>query len=102
MSHISPLHIPEILHQILNSRNILRPSDLLSASLVNKYWFDITKAVRWYEVELDTESWVDPYYQALVTQLQLHGALVRILVLKECVSEPNPLLITQRKAVKEG
>ncbi|GJJ75599.1 hypothetical protein EMPS_07957 [Entomortierella parvispora] len=84
MSHISPLHIPEILHQILSSRNIILPSDLLAASLVNKHWFDITKTVRWYEVELDTESWVDPYYQALVTQLQLNGALVRILVLKEC------------------
>lgn len=86
MAAVSPLHIPELIRHILGFSHILDSTDLLSVSLVCRTWSQITRTVRWRELELKTESWVDPYHQALVTQLQRHGALVRILVLKECVS----------------
>jgi hypothetical protein len=103
MAAVSPLHIPELIQHILGFSQILDSADLLSVSLVSRTWSQITRTVRWRELELKTESWVDPYYQALVTQLQKHGALVRILVLKECVStDPAPSMITVHAMTESG
>lgn len=83
---VNPLDIPEILQWILNCRQILDQEDLFSASLVNKTWYQVSKRAQWIKVELDSDSWVDPYHQALAAQLSKYGAFVRTLVLKECVS----------------
>ncbi|KAF9111308.1 hypothetical protein BGX27_005121 [Mortierella sp. AM989] len=84
MSLIHPLHIPEILHVILNCKSILGLDDLASASLVCKSWTQISRRALWRDVELNSESWIDPHYEALFLQLQSHGSFVRNLTLKDC------------------
>ncbi|KAH7048075.1 hypothetical protein BKA57DRAFT_52106 [Linnemannia elongata] len=88
---VNPLDIPEILQWILNCRQILDQEDLFSASLVNKTWYQVSKRAQWIKVELDSDSWVDPYHQALAAQLSKYGAFVRTLVLKECVADRSQL-----------
>lgn len=88
---VNPLDIPEILQWILNCRQILDQEDLFSASLINKTWYQVSKRAQWIKVELDSDSWVDPYHQALAAQLSKYGAFVRTLVLKECVADRSQL-----------
>ncbi|KAG0075257.1 hypothetical protein BGZ90_010081 [Linnemannia elongata] len=88
---VNPLDIPEILQWILNCRQILDQEDLFSASLVNKAWYQVSKRAQWIKLELDSDSWVDPYHQALAAQLSMYGAFVRTLVLKECVADRSQL-----------
>ncbi|KAG9069057.1 hypothetical protein KI688_009948 [Linnemannia hyalina] len=88
---VNPLDIPEILQWVLNCRQILDQEDLFSTSLVNKTWYQVSKRAQWIRVELDSDSWVDPYHQALTAQLSMYGAFVRTLVLKECSLELLPL-----------
>ncbi|KAF9184814.1 hypothetical protein BGZ51_003127 [Haplosporangium sp. Z 767] len=85
-----------ILHQILSYRQILGHEDLVSTSLVNKTWSKISRRAAWQEIELDSASWVDPYYQALATQLAKYGCFVRTLILKDSgtdQSQFNTLLL---------
>ncbi|KAG0258504.1 hypothetical protein BG011_003248 [Mortierella polycephala] len=92
-----PLDIPEILHQILSYRRILGHGDLASTSLVNKTWSRISRRAAWQEIELDSASWIDPYYQALATQLTKYGCFVKTLILKDSgpdQSQFNTLLLT--------
>ncbi|KAF9350035.1 hypothetical protein BGX26_011741 [Mortierella sp. AD094] len=84
MSSVHPLNIPEILDVILNCRSILRPDDLEAASLVCKSWAQISRRALWRDLELTSESWVDPNYKALFAQLRRHGSFVRNLTLKDC------------------
>ncbi|KAF9381614.1 hypothetical protein CPC16_009759, partial [Podila verticillata] len=72
MATLSPLAIPEILGLILGSR-VLAPEDLVQTSLVSKAWSVISRQSLWQVLELDTESWEDPFYHRLVTQLEHHG-----------------------------
>ncbi|KAF9542000.1 hypothetical protein EC957_002503 [Mortierella hygrophila] len=88
---VNPLDIPEILQWVLNCRQILDQEDLFSTSLVNKTWYQVSKRAQWIRVELDSDSWVDPYHQALTAQLSIYGAFVRTLVLKECVADRSQL-----------
>ncbi|KAF9100560.1 hypothetical protein BGX29_006488 [Mortierella sp. GBA35] len=86
------LDIPEILQWILSSsRQTLDSEDLLSTSLVNKTWYQASKRAQWERVELDSDSWIDPYHQALAAQLSKYGHFVQTLVLKECVSDDSQL-----------
>ncbi|KAG0314660.1 hypothetical protein BGZ97_009066, partial [Linnemannia gamsii] len=88
---VSPLDIPEILQWVLGCRQILDLEDLLSTSLVNKTWYQVSKRAQWISVELDSDSWADPYHQALAAQLSQHGHFVRTLVLRECVADRSQL-----------
>lgn len=85
MATVSPLTIPEILGLILGSR-VLTPEDLAQTSLVCKTWSVISRQSLWQVLELDTESWEDPFYHRLVAQLEQHGPAVRTLIIRECVS----------------
>ncbi|KAF9123652.1 hypothetical protein BGW39_008809 [Mortierella sp. 14UC] len=85
------LQIPEILHWILTCRHILDLQDIFSTSLVSRTWYQVSKRAQWIRVELDSDSWVDPYHHALAAQLSRHGHLVRTLVLKECVADRSQL-----------
>ncbi|KAG0286363.1 hypothetical protein BGZ96_009522 [Linnemannia gamsii] len=88
---LNPLDIPEILQWVLCYRQILDLDDLFSTSLVNKTWYQVSKRAQWIRVELDSDSWVDPYHQALAAQLSKHGHFVRTLVLRECVADRSQL-----------
>lgn len=84
MATISSLAIPEILGLILGSR-LLTPKDLAQTSLVCKAWSVISRQCLWQVLELDAESWEDPFYHRLVAQLEQYGTAVRTLVIRECV-----------------
>ncbi|KAF9204447.1 hypothetical protein BGZ49_005281 [Haplosporangium sp. Z 27] len=84
MSLLNPLYIPEILHVILNSRSILEPDDLAAASLVCKLWTNVSRRALWRDVELNQDSWIDPYYKTLLSQLSRYGSFVKNLTLKDC------------------
>ncbi|KAF9156208.1 hypothetical protein BG015_006793 [Linnemannia schmuckeri] len=88
---VNPLDIPEILQWVLSCCQILEPEDLFSTSLVNKTWYQVSKRAQWVRVELDSDSWVAPYHQALAAQLSMYGHFVRTLVLKECVADQSQL-----------
>ncbi|KAG0038348.1 hypothetical protein BGZ82_000436 [Podila clonocystis] len=88
MATISPLVIPEILGLILGSR-VLTPEELAQTSLVCKAWSVISRQCLWQVLELDTESWEDPFYHRLVAQLEQHGPTVRTLIIRECGSDKS-------------
>ncbi|KAG0022633.1 hypothetical protein BGZ80_011578 [Entomortierella chlamydospora] len=79
MTSIHPLNIPEILDVILNCESILKPDDLQVTSLVCRSWAQISRRALWRDLELTSESWIDPYYEALFTQLRKHGSFLRYL-----------------------
>ncbi|KAF9925064.1 hypothetical protein FBU30_005113 [Linnemannia zychae] len=85
------LDIPEILQWVLNCRQILGTEDLFSTSLVKRSWYDASKRALWNKIELDSDSWIDPYHQALAAQLSKYGHFVQTLVLKECVADRSQL-----------
>ncbi|KAG0341915.1 hypothetical protein BG000_007617 [Podila horticola] len=88
MATVSPLTIPEILGLILGSR-VLTPEDLAQTCLVCKTWSVISRQSLWQVLELDTESWEDPFYHRLVAQLEQHGPAVRTLIIRECGSDKS-------------
>ncbi|KAG0030113.1 hypothetical protein BGZ81_003029 [Podila clonocystis] len=88
MATISPLAIPEILGHILGS-HVLTPEELTRTSLVCKTWSVISRQCLWQVLELDTESWEDPFYHRLVTQLEQYGPTVRTLIIRECSQLKN-------------
>ncbi|KAF9435017.1 hypothetical protein BGZ76_007030 [Entomortierella beljakovae] len=89
MMRTHPLEIPEIISNILSCKSILGIKDLAVTSLVCKSWTEQSRRAQWSDVELNTESWIDPHYSTLSLQIRKYGSFVRNLTISDCGANRN-------------